>query len=60
MITHRGISRLVCDADYVRLGPDEVILQMGPISFDASTFEIWGSLLNGGRLVLMPSGPATL
>src|SRR5262249_38232090 len=45
---------------YVELGPDEAILQLAPISFDASTFEIWGALLNGGRLVLMPPGAPSL
>jgi len=51
-VSHEGIARLVCGANYARLGDAEVILQLAPISFDASTFEIWGSLLNGGRLVL--------
>ena len=53
-VPHRGIVRLVIDADYVSLGPDEVLLQLAPLAFDASTFEIWGALLNGGRLVLTP------
>src|SRR5215831_14350853 len=60
MVAQRGITRLVCNADYVKLGAEEVLLQMAPVSFDAATFEIWGALLNGGRLVLMPAGQASL
>ncbi len=52
-ITHRGVVRLVKEANYVTLTEREVVLQMAPLSFDASTFEIWGALLNGARLVLM-------
>ena len=51
---HRGIVRLVKGVDYVALGPGEVVLQLAPLSFDASTFEIWGALLNGARLVVLP------
>ena len=54
MIEHRSIVRLVRDTNYCSFGPDEVFLQFAPASFDASTLEIWGPLLNGGCLVLMP------
>ena len=56
-VTHRNVVRLVRDTDYIRFGRDEVFLLFAPIAFDASTLEIWGPLLNGGRLVLAPSGP---
>ena len=55
MIPHRGIVRLVSDCNFVNLGPEEVILHLAPLSFDASTFELWGSLLNGGKLVILPA-----
>jgi len=53
-IPHRGVLRLVKGVDYIRICPDEVFLQLAPISFDASTFELWGALLNGARCVLFP------
>jgi amino acid adenylation domain-containing protein len=55
MVENRAIVRLVRNTNYCAFGPREVFLQYAPISFDASTFEIWGALLNGGRLVLAPS-----
>ncbi len=58
--THRGVTRLVVNPGYFDLGPAETLLQLAPVSFDASTFEIWGALLNGGRLVLPPPGPVAL
>lgn len=60
MVEHRGIVRLVRDTNYCRFGPNETFLQFAPPSFDASTFEIWGALLNGGRLVLMPRETSSL
>lgn len=59
-VVHRGVVRLVKQSHYAGFGPTEVFLQLAPISFDASTFEIWGSLLNGGRLVVMPPQPPSL
>ncbi|HWN42365.1 MAG TPA: amino acid adenylation domain-containing protein [Thermoanaerobaculia bacterium] len=59
-VSHRNVVRLVRETDFARFGPDEVFLQFAPVSFDASTLEIWGPLLNGGRLVLFPPGPPDL
>jgi aspartate racemase len=53
-IPHRGVVRLVKAGGFAQMGEDEIFLQMAPVGFDASTFEIWGALLNGGRLVVMP------
>jgi amino acid adenylation domain-containing protein len=55
-IPHRGVVRLVKGADYTEFGPDKVFLQFAPTSFDAATFEIWGALLHGARLVIAPPG----
>jgi len=59
-VPHRGVVRLVQESNYVKLDEEEVVLQMAPVSFDASTFEIWGALLNGARLVVMAAGPRSL
>ncbi len=49
-VIHRGVNRLLFGVNYVELNATQRFLQMAPISFDASTFEIWGALLNGARL----------
>jgi amino acid adenylation domain-containing protein/non-ribosomal peptide synthase protein (TIGR01720 family) len=51
VVPHRAVVRLVRDTDYIRLGPDDRVAQTSNSSFDAATFEIWGALLNGARLV---------
>jgi amino acid adenylation domain-containing protein len=50
-VTHRGVSRLVFHTNYIEIGADSKVAHVSNISFDASTFEIWGSLLNGGQLI---------
>jgi amino acid adenylation domain-containing protein len=59
-VTHRNVARLVKNTNYASFSPDEIFLQCSTISFDASTFEIWGALLNGARLALLPAGTPSL
>ncbi|MDB6053785.1 MAG: amino acid adenylation enzyme/thioester reductase family protein [Verrucomicrobiales bacterium] len=53
-IPQRGVIRLVKETRFMSFGVDDIFLQFAPISFDASTLEIWGSLLNGAKLVIFP------
>lgn len=56
IVPHRAVARLVRGCDWIDLSPGDVFLQTAPLSFDASTFEIWGPLLNGGMLVFPEGG----
>lgn len=53
MILHKGVVRMVRNMNYMKLTPEDRILLTGAIVFDASTFEIWGALLNGASLFLV-------
>ncbi|MGW7574975.1 amino acid adenylation domain-containing protein [Streptomyces sp. NPDC054765] len=55
LVNQRAVVRLVKNTDYVRLSSKTRILQTGAIAFDATTFEFWGALLNGGTVALVPS-----
>ena len=59
-VPHRGVVRLVKNTNYAELNSEEVFLLFAPITFDLATFEIWGSLLNGARLVVFPSNMPSL
>lgn len=52
LVAQKGILRLVFGCDYVTLNEDTVIMTTGSFAFDAATFEIWGTLLCGGKLVI--------
>ena len=54
VVSHRAINRLVCQADYVALDPGDRMAQMANPAFDAATFELWGPLLHGGTVVILP------
>ena len=56
LVPHRAVLRLVRGCDFISIKPEDVFLQAAPLSFDASTLEIWGPLLNGGKLVIPPGG----
>jgi amino acid adenylation domain-containing protein len=60
MVPHRAVLRLAIGNDYATLDETEVLLQLAPLSFDASTFEIWGALLNGGSLAIMAESHPSL
>ena len=55
-VTHGGVVNLIQNQSYASWSANETAIQIAPLAFDASTFEFWGSLLNGGKLVLMPPG----
>ncbi|WP_156789358.1 AMP-binding protein, partial [Mycobacterium intermedium] len=57
-VTHRNVTRLFAGAAPVPTGPDQVWTQAHSLAFDYSVWEIWGALLHGGRLVVVPESVA--
>jgi amino acid adenylation domain-containing protein len=52
-ITHQNVTRLLASLD-AELAPGQVWTQCHSLAFDYSVWEIWGPLLRGERLVVVP------
>jgi len=59
-VSQRSVIRLVVDSDYVTISEKDKFLQFAPLSFDASTFEIWAPLLNGAELSVVEQDQPSL
>jgi amino acid adenylation domain-containing protein len=60
---HRNVTELLHGGRCLTLTPADTLLQLAPLPFDNSTFEIWAPLTAGARLVLAPPiqyGPADI
>ena len=51
VVPNLAVNRLVLNTDYIQLSSSDRIAQASNVSFDAATFEIWGALLNGAKLI---------
>jgi amino acid adenylation domain-containing protein len=51
VVPQSAVLRLVCGTNYLEISPADRVAQASNASFDAATFEIWGALLRGARLV---------
>ena len=58
-VTHHNVTRLFDALDVgLELAPGQVWTQCHSYAFDFSVWEIWGALLFGGRLVVVPESVA--
>ncbi|MDS1347099.1 non-ribosomal peptide synthase/polyketide synthase [Planktothrix agardhii] len=53
IVTHQAVNRLVLNTNYIQFTPDDRVVQASNIAFDAATFEIWGALLNGAKIIII-------
>jgi amino acid adenylation domain-containing protein len=54
MVEHRNVLRLACNSGFAPLTAADCIAHCASPAFDASTWEIWGALLNGARVLVVP------
>ena len=54
VVPHQAVTRLALTAE-LRTHPGDRVLRMAPLAFDASTYEIWVTLLTGATLEVFPA-----
>lgn len=52
LTTHENIVRVVKDTTYLQITPNDTVLSLSNYAFDGFTFDLFGALTNGARLVL--------
>ncbi|TKI06360.1 AMP-binding protein [Martelella alba] len=50
----RDILRLALDSRHVRFHHEDRVANIAPLTGEASLFEVWGALLNGAAVVMIP------
>jgi len=53
LLPHRGVARLMRNGGRLRIDESDRVAQLCPLNFDGATFEIWGALTHGARLVVL-------
>ncbi|WP_321968513.1 AMP-binding protein, partial [Burkholderia cepacia] len=53
-ISHHNFCRLLAATEGFGFGPEDVWCLFHSFAFDFSVWEMWGALLHGGRLVVVP------
>jgi putative pyridoxal-dependent aspartate 1-decarboxylase len=56
MIEQKSVVRLVKNVNFYSFSSSDKLLCTGALSFDATTYEYWGPLLNGGQLIICSQG----
>ncbi|MER8563777.1 amino acid adenylation domain-containing protein, partial [Mesorhizobium sp. M1204] len=53
VVAHRAVNRLVINNGYAQFSSSDRVAWVGNPAFDASTFEVWAPLLNGGCIIAL-------
>lgn len=53
IIPHRGVIQLVSDHGYWDGDERDCVAHLSTVAFDAATFEVWGALCRGARVVVV-------
>lgn len=51
-VMHKNITSLIINQSYIDIKENDTFLMLSNIAFDASIFEIWAPILNGGKLII--------
>ncbi|WP_066370581.1 non-ribosomal peptide synthetase [Herbidospora mongoliensis] len=57
-VAHSAVACRVHEPDWLPLGAHEVFMLATPLSFDVSVLELFGCLVNGHTLAILPAGKA--